>query len=134
MTQGRRLRIGIAACAILLLVAQGLAVVSLLETERRSAIEGATRVAERTGHAVRDAINRSLFQVYASLAGLPALLAPFIGDGTPGPEGRASRDGLDQAGINNLLRHINSQNFAYRDLILVDAAGRPVAAALAASR
>ncbi|MEI6162453.1 MAG: PDC sensor domain-containing protein, partial [Roseococcus sp.] len=127
MTPGRRLRIGIAATLILVLVAQALAVVALLDASRRAAIEAATTMTERTGHAVQDAVNRSLFQIDATLASLPALLAPFIVEGPNGAE-------LSQPGVNGLLRNINSQNFAYRDLLLADAQGVAVASALSSSR
>lgn len=127
MTPGRRLRLGIATALILVLVAQALAVVALLDTSRRAAIQAASSLTERAGHAVQDAVNRSLFQIDATLASLPALLAPFLPEGALGPE-------LNQSGANMLLRTINSQNFAFRDLLLADAQGMAVAAALSSSR
>lgn len=127
MTPGRRLRIGITAALILVLVAQALAVIALLDASRRSAIEAATSLTERTGQAVQDAVNRTLFQIDASLASLPALLAPFILEGADGPE-------YNLPAFNNLLRNINSQNFAYRDLLLTDAQGVALATALSSSR
>jgi signal transduction histidine kinase/DNA-binding response OmpR family regulator len=127
MTPGRRLRIGIAAALSLVLVAQSLAVVALLDASRRAAIEAATNLTDRAGHSVQDAMNRALFQIDATLASLPSLLTPYV---VGGPAGQ----GLDQQGASNLLRNINSQNFAFRDLILADAQGVAVAAALASSR
>jgi signal transduction histidine kinase/CheY-like chemotaxis protein len=126
MTHGRSLRYGIAICGTLLLLGQALGVAALLDASRRTAMEAATSLTDRAGHTVRDAVNRSLFQVDATLASLPALLSPFLAT--------AGRDGHDEAAVNNQLRHINSQNFAYRDLLLVDSAGRTVGAALPASR
>ena len=126
MNHGRSLRYGIALCGALLLLAQALGVAALLDSSRRTAMEAATGLTDRAGHAVRDAINRSLFQVDTTLASLPELLGPVLA--MPG------RDRLDEAALNNQLRHINSQNFAYRDLLLVDQSGRAVAAALPASR
>lgn len=127
MTPGRRLRIGIALLLSLVLVAQAFAVVALLDTSRRAAIEAAASLTERAGHAVQDAVNRSLFQIDATLASLPSLLTPFVVRGADGVV-------LDQAGANTLLRNINSQNFAFRDLVLTDPQGRPVASALPSSR
>jgi signal transduction histidine kinase/DNA-binding NarL/FixJ family response regulator len=127
MTPGRRLRIGIAVILGLVLVGQALAVVALLDTSRRAAIEAATSLTERAGQAVQDAVNRSLFQIDATLASLPSLLAPFV---VQGPSGVV----LDQPGANTLLRNINSQNFAFRDLVLTDPHGVPVASALPSSR
>ncbi len=127
MTSSRRLRIGLAVVLSLLLVGQALAVIALLDTSRRAAIEAATNLTERAGHAVQDAVNRSLFQIDAALASLPSLLSPFV----------VQREGglaLDPAGANTLLRNINSQNFAFRDLVLTDREGRPVASALSSSR
>ncbi|MBS7789455.1 response regulator [Roseococcus sp. SDR] len=128
MTYGRPLRIGIAICGVLLLLTQALAVGALLDASRRTAMESATGLTERAGHAVRDAINRTLFPVDAMLASLPALLAPVLGN----PAASAAERELE--GVNSQLRHLNSQNFAVRDILLVDGAGRTVAAALPASR
>ncbi|MBX9752971.1 MAG: PAS-domain containing protein [Roseococcus sp.] len=129
MTPGRRLRIGIIAGLSLILVAQSLAVLSLLDSSRRAAIEAATSLTDRAGHSVQDAINRALFQIDATLASLPALLDPYV---VQGPGGRGP--GLDRQGANTLLRNINSQNFAFRDLILADEQGVAVATALPSSR
>ena len=127
------MRIGIIASVIFLLLAQGLGVATLLDASRRSAIDAATSLTDRAGNAVQDAVNRLLFQVDATLASLPALALPFLSDAS-GSEAGGVGGRFDQAGVNNLLRNINSQNFAYRDLILVDGSGRPLAAALPASR
>ena len=131
MTHGRPLRLGIAICGVMLLLTQALALAALLDVSRRNAMESATGLTERAGHAVRDAINRTLFQVDATLTSLPALLAPVLSnrDLSAHPQ-----DGRDADGVNGQLRHINSQNFAFRDLLLVDGTGRIVAAALPASR
>ncbi|WPB83788.1 response regulator [Sediminicoccus rosea] len=131
MTHGRPLRIGIAVCGVVLLLTQALAVAALLDASRRTAMESATGLTERAGHAVRDAINRTLFQVDATLASLPALLAPVLS--SPGTAANTT-ESRDLERVNGQLRHINSQNFAVRDLLLVDGAGRTIAAALPASR
>ncbi len=126
MTHGRHLRIAIAICGVVLLLAQALAVAALLHASRQTAIESATDVTERAGHSVRDAINRTLFQVDATLVSLTALLTPVLP--------AQGREVYDEPAVNGQLRHINGQNFAFRDLLLVDSAGRTVAAALPASR
>lgn len=128
MTHGRPLRIGIGICGVVLLLTQALAVAALLNASHRTAMESATGLTERAGHAVRDAINRTLFQVDATLVSLPSLLAPVLAQ--PGEPALAR----DDERVNTQLRHINSQNFAFRDLLLVDGGGRTVAAALPASR
>ncbi|MBS7813350.1 ATP-binding protein [Roseococcus pinisoli] len=119
----RRIRISIILGVGLLLVAQILAVSQLVFKARDTALTAATQLADRVGRSVESAVNRSFVQVDATLIGLPLLLAPLAGG-----------DRLNIAGVNAALRQINTQNFAFRDLLLVGDDNKPIAAALSASR
>ncbi|MDB5414550.1 MAG: hybrid sensor histidine kinase/response regulator [Rubritepida sp.] len=123
MTPARRIRLLTILGLGLLLLAQVVAVGQLIERAHHAAINAATGLADRISRSVEAAVNRSFVQVDATLVGLPLLLAPLT---EAGP--------LNIAGVNAALRQINSQNFAYRDLLLIGADGRTVAAALPASR
>ncbi|MCU0945548.1 MAG: PAS-domain containing protein [Rubritepida sp.] len=68
-------------------------------------------------------MNRGFLQVDSTLLGLPVLLAPFLREGR-----------LDVAGASEVLRELNNQNFAFRDLLIVGPEGTPLATALAVSR
>jgi signal transduction histidine kinase/CheY-like chemotaxis protein len=119
----RRIRLSIILGVSLLLVAQVLAVSQLITKAHDTAITAATDLAERAGRSVEAAVNRSFVQVDATLVGLPLLLAPLTRE-----------QGMNIAGVNAALRQINTQNFAFRDLLLVGADSQPIAAALPASR
>lgn len=119
----RRIRLAIILGVSLLLVAQVLAVAQLVTKARDTAITAATGLADRVGRSVEGAVNRAFVQVDATLVGLPLLLAPLMGD-----------QRLNISAVNAALRQINSQNFAFRDLLLIGADGQPIAAALPASR
>ncbi|WP_421996167.1 ATP-binding protein [Roseococcus sp.] len=118
----RRIRLSIVLGVSLLLVAQILAVSQLVIKAHDTAMTAATAMAERAGRSVEASVNRSFVQIDATLVGLPLLLAPM-----------ARAESRNMAGVNNALRQINSQNFGYRDLVLV-ANGQTIAAALPASR
>ena len=119
----RRIRLSIILGMSLLLLAQVLAVSQLIAKARDNAITAATGLADRIGRSVESSVSRAFVQVDATLVGLPLLLAP-LNDGQR----------LNIAGVNAALRQINSQNFAFRDLLLIGADGQPIAAALPASR
>ena len=119
----RRIRLSIILGVSLLLVAQVLAVSQLVTKARDTATVAATGLAERIGRSVEGAVNRAFVQVDATLLGLPLLLAPLTNAERP-----------DIRGVNAALRQINSQNFAFRDILLIGADGHPIAAALPSSR
>jgi len=119
----RRIRLSIILGVSLLLIAQVLAVSHLVTKARDTAVAAATDLADRVGRSVEGAVNRALVQVDATLVGLPLLLAPL-----------ADGQRLNIAAVNAALRQINSQNFAFRDLLLIGADGLPIASALPASR
>ena len=119
----RRIRLSIILGVSLLLVAQVLAVSQLVTKARDTATIAATDLAERIGRSVEGAVNRAFVQVDATLLGLPLLLAPLTNAERP-----------DIRGVNAALRQINSQNFAFRDILLIGADGHPIAAALPSSR
>ncbi|TCH99444.1 response regulator [Roseococcus sp. SYP-B2431] len=122
-SSARRIRLSIVLGMSVLLIAQVLAVSQFVTKGRDTAITAATGLAERIGRSVEGAVNRALVQVDATMLGLPLLLAPLTGEQT-----------RNIAGVNAALRQINTQNFAFRDLLLVGPDGQPIAAALPASR
>jgi signal transduction histidine kinase/CheY-like chemotaxis protein len=122
-SSARRIRLFIILGVSLLLIAQVLAVSQLVIKARDTAITAATGLADRVGRSVESAVNRAFVQVDATLVGLPLLLAPLTGE-----------QRMNIAGVNAALRQINTQNFAFRDLLLVGADSQPIAAALPASR
>jgi hypothetical protein len=64
---------------------------------------------ERTARVVENAVNRQLVQVDIALASLPTLLASLD----------ASNDGVGSEEANRLLRGLNFQAYAFRDILLV---------------
>ncbi len=125
MQTPRRLRLAVLAATVLILFAQGVATTLLVARTRETAIATAGEAVERATRAVETSINRSFAQVDATLASLPAVLAPFA---------EAAGAGLDISRANQVLSELNNQNFTYRDLLLVGPDGMPVAAALTISR
>ncbi|HWL83636.1 MAG TPA: ATP-binding protein [Roseomonas sp.] len=123
MQQFRRIRIAILLAAAALLFAQWFATSLLVGRAREAALAGAAGTVQRVAHAVEASLNRNFVQVDAMLAGLPAILAPLAGGGE-----------LNAALANRVLRELNNQNFTFRDVLLVGADGRPVAAGLTVSR
>ena len=109
--------------ALALVVAQMAAVAMQVLHGRDAALNAAADLTDRVSLSVEAAVNRSLVQVDAALVGLPLLLAPLTTQGA-----------LNLDAVNEVLRQINSQNFTYRDLLIVPPDGRPIAAALVGSR
>ena len=109
--------------AIILLLAQTAATLMIIGRAREAQIRAAEDTVERISLASEASINRAFVQVDAMLAGLPAILAHFA------PNGQ-----VDIAVLNRVLRQLNSQNFTYRDILLLGPNGLPVATALPVSR
>jgi signal transduction histidine kinase/CheY-like chemotaxis protein len=123
MQSNRRLRLAVIGAVFLLLLAQVFATGQLLDRSREAAIAAAEDRTDRISRAVESSINRNFVQVDAMLAGLPAILAPFIRDGR-----------LDANGAGRVLRELNNQNFTFRDVLLIGADGMPVTTSLPVSR
>ncbi|MBB3930824.1 diguanylate cyclase (GGDEF)-like protein [Kaistia hirudinis] len=113
----RHLRAIVIAATVLILVASVAGPVILLEGRRQSFVTGAEATLERAAQAVENALNRQLLQVHGALASLPALFA--AAGASPQTPFAASQ----------LLRGLNFQTLAYRDLLLVQPDGTVVAAA-----
>ncbi|MDB5316013.1 MAG: Hpt protein [Rhodospirillales bacterium] len=123
LQSSRLLRIGIFLAAGALLLAQ-LVATAVMVGQAREAQETASReTVERVASGVETSINRAFVQVDAMLAALPAVLAPFARDGV-----------LDVGTVNRLLQEMNNQSFTYRDVLLLQNDGVPIAAALPLSR
>ncbi|WP_424813060.1 response regulator [Roseococcus sp. YIM B11640] len=123
MSPTRRIRLSIILALSVLLLAQVLAVTRLIINARETAVEAASDLVSRISRSVEATVNRSFVQVDATLIGLPLMLAPI-----------STIDGVSIAGANAVLRQVNSQNFAYRDLLLVGDNSQPISSALPASR
>ncbi len=123
MQNTRFLRRAIFIGALLLLLAQTVATLMIIERAREAQIRGAEESVSRIAIATEASINRAFVQVDAMLAGLPAMLAPF-----------ATNSQMDIASVNRVLRQSINQNFTYRDILLLGANGLPVATALPVSR
>ncbi|MET7246389.1 EAL domain-containing protein [Methylobacterium sp. EM32] len=108
----RRIKLAIAAgtTLILLLLAAGTAL--LLHNADRTARQAARAGLERSAQAVEAAFNRQVLQVDGALASLPALFA-----------GSAAGAAITPAAATQLLRGLNFQTLAFRDLYLVRADG-----------
>jgi signal transduction histidine kinase/DNA-binding NarL/FixJ family response regulator len=123
MQNSRRLRLAVIAAAIAILIAQGVATALLLSRARDAALMAATDTVDRISRAVEASINRNFVQVDAMLAGLPSILGPLVRDGR-----------FDPMAAGRVMRELNNQNFTFRDVLLVNAEGRPVASGLTVSR
>lgn len=119
----RLLRLVVVSAALMLIAAIWIAVSSVIERAREATLDTAAATLDRVGRAVEVSINRNLVQTDALLAGLPMLLNTYI---TP--------ERVDHAGIAQVLRELNNQNFFFRDLLLIGADGMPISSALAVSR
>ena len=118
-----RLRRIILVVAGLILAMQGVATWRQTERARDAQLAGAEESVARIARGMEGAANRAFVQVDSLLAGLPAILAAFVRDGT-----------LRVADVNRVLRELNNQNLMYRDILLVGRDGMPVAAAQPLSR
>ena len=123
MFSTRFLRHAVLFAALLLLISQIVATTLMVNRAKEAQIAAANDSLNKIGRATEAAINRSFVQVDAMLAGLPAVLAPFQRDGR-----------LEISQVNRVLRELNNQNFTYRDILIIDADGLPVATALPVSR
>ncbi|MFN6953812.1 MAG: response regulator [Acetobacteraceae bacterium] len=123
MQGGRLLRAIIVGAAFLLLAAIWIAVWSMTERSRESALTAASATLDRVGRAVEISINRNLVQTDALLAGLPMLLNSHI-----------TAEATNHAAIAQVLRELNNQNFFFRDILLIGADGLPFSTALPVSR
>ena len=119
----RLLRLIVVGAALLLVAAIWIAVWSVIERSRQGALDTAAATLDRVGRAVEVSINRNLVQTDALLAGLPMLLNTYM---TP--------EGAHHAGVTQVLRELNNQNFFVRDLLLIGPDGLPVSSALTVSR
>lgn len=123
MQHTRLLRRAIFVGSIVLLLAQTIAALMIIERAREAQVRAAEETVERVSTATEASINRAFVQVDAMLAGLPAMLAPF-----------AINDQIETAQVNRVLRQLINQNFTYRDILLLGPNGLPLATALPVSR
>jgi signal transduction histidine kinase/DNA-binding response OmpR family regulator len=123
LSHSRRLRLAVIVGVGALLLAQWLTTGLLVSRARDAAITAASDTVQRIARAVEASLNRNLVSVDAMLAGLPPILAPLSTDGT-----------IDIALVNRVLRELNNQNFTFRDVLLVQPDGMPMASGLAVSR
>ncbi|WP_431283820.1 ATP-binding protein [Humitalea sp. 24SJ18S-53] len=131
VTASRRIQLMVVAAAVLLLLAQGIGTVLLMAQARDATIAAANDSVLRVARAVEASVNRNFVQVDAMLAGLPAVLSQLARDTS---RDRAREAPPDGAALSRVLRDLNNQNFAWRDVILVGENGMPVASALPVSR
>ncbi len=127
MKPSRRTELLVIAAAVALLLAQGISTIVLMRQAHDAAVAAASESVHRVARAVEASVNRNFVQVDAMLAGLPAVLGQLAGDGRAAGAGRP-------ADLSRVLRDLNNQNFAWRDVILVGEDGLPVASALPVSR
>jgi signal transduction histidine kinase/DNA-binding NarL/FixJ family response regulator/HPt (histidine-containing phosphotransfer) domain-containing protein len=119
----KRLRFAVIGASFLILLAQVFGTGLLLDRSREAALAAAEDTTSRIGRAVEASINRNFVQVDAMLAGMPAILAPFVRDGR-----------LDTESASRVMRELNNQNFTFRDVLLLRNDGMPIAAGLPVSR
>ncbi|MCJ8143355.1 EAL domain-containing protein [Ancylobacter sp. A5.8] len=112
-----RLKLSIFAGTAIILIVLAAGVAVLVERGERAALLGAQSSLERSAQAVENALNRQLLQVHGALASLPTLFA--AARATP----------YSSVVADQLLRGLNFQTLAYRDLLLVDAQGMILATA-----
>lgn len=112
-----RLKLSIIAGTGLILVILAVGTATLIERGERAALNAAETMLERSTQAVENALNRQLLQVHGALASLPTLFA--AADATPRTPVVAGQ----------LLRSLNFQTLAYRDLLLVASEGTILATA-----
>ena len=112
-----RLNLFIAAGTVIILLVLTAGTSRLVERGERAAQSAAEASLERSAQAVENALNRQLLQVHGALASLPTLFA--AANATPRMPTVAGQ----------LLRSLNFQTLAYRDLLLVEPDGIILAAA-----
>jgi diguanylate cyclase (GGDEF)-like protein len=109
----RRIRIAVAAGTGIILMTLAGGTGLLLSRTAHAARRTAEASLERSAQAMESTLNRQLLQVDGALASLPALLTGTVAGGPLTPAAAASQ----------LLRGLNFQTFAFRDLLLVGADG-----------
>ena len=115
----QRLNLIIATATALILIVIAATTVVTLQNSENTALNGGELSMERNAQAVEKALNRQLLQVHGALASLPSLFD--AAQATP----------MDTQVADKLLRGLNFQTLAYRELMLVDAQGTILAAARA---
>ncbi len=112
-----RLKLSIIAATVILLCLVGGGILQIVTQPERAAVVTAKTSLERSAREVENALNRQLLQVHGALASLPTLFsAAHASPSTP-------------IIASELLRGLNFQTLAYRDLLLVDADGKVLASA-----
>lgn len=114
-----RLKLSIVAGTTIILLVLVAGAAMLVERGERAALLAAQASLERSAQAVENALNRQLLQVHGALASLPTLFAA------------ANASPRSAAVASQLLRGLNFQTLAYRDLLLVDTNGTILASARA---
>ena len=114
----RRLKLSIIAGTAILLCLVAAMAVQLLQRGETATLQTARTSIERSARAVENSLNRQLLQVHGALASLPTLFS--------------ATDASDPEVAGKLLRGLNFQTLAYRDLLLVDANGTVIPTARAA--
>ncbi|MFG1343468.1 EAL domain-containing protein [Xanthobacter autotrophicus DSM 431] len=104
-----RLKLIVGGGMVLILVLIGVGTAVLVDRGETASLAAAEAALERSSHAVENALNRQFLQVHGALASLPSLFAAA----------RSSPD--DAAAAGQLLRSVNFQTLAFRDLLLVGA-------------
>ena len=85
----------------------------MLERTWQTALKGADASLQNAALVVESMVNRQLLQVDGALVSLPSLLATIATDGRT----------LNYQDVGRLLRGLNFQTFAFRDIILIRADG-----------
>jgi hypothetical protein len=81
----------------------------LLERTRQTALHAANTTLENASLIVESVVNRQFLQVDGALASLPALFTTVAKDGS----------GVEPQSVGRLLRGLNFQTFAFRDIIIL---------------
>ncbi|MBB6307208.1 bifunctional diguanylate cyclase/phosphodiesterase [Xanthobacter tagetidis] len=113
-----RLKLTVVAGTILILAVLAAATAALVARWEDATRHAADAALERSARAVENALNRQLLQVHGALASLPTLLAAAKAS----PQGPLAAE---------LLRGLNFQTLAFRDLMLVAPDGTILASARA---
>lgn len=123
-TMHKRLRLVVVLVTGLILLGLASGTMLLLQRTRDAARHAAKIALQQSALSVEGAINRQFLQVDGALASLPQLLATA-----------ASAQGLiEPEGASRLLQSLNSQPFAFRDLVLLRPDGSPWATARPSAR
>jgi diguanylate cyclase (GGDEF)-like protein len=104
----------IAVCIILVLMTLVGGSWFLLERTRATALSAADATLQNEALVVESIVNRQLLQVDGALVSLPALFSAVANEG----------NGVDAKSAGRLLRGLNFQTFAFRDIIIVHQDGR----------